>query len=96
MLNLRRCSPEGGKDNYDAYVVGGGNDFPGGSLGRQFGLRVVYSARKTYRSLIGSTDLDCFASASYPNSEYIALHEGRKAGLSAIHIIATKPRLILS
>lgn len=104
MLNLLRYAPGGGKDKHDAYVEGGGNSFPGGSLGRQYGLRVVYSARRTYRTLIGSPSWDSAAIVSYPdrdhfltmsaNADYIALHEGRKAGLAETYIIAMTPRRI--
>ncbi|MCZ6888202.1 MAG: hypothetical protein O7H39_06875 [Gammaproteobacteria bacterium] len=103
MLNLLKYAPDGGKQKHDAYAAGGGNDFPGGSLGRQFGLRVVYSARRTFASLIGSTDWDSVAMVGYPsrdhflsmgaNPNYIALHEGRKAGLSETYIVAMQSRL---
>jgi uncharacterized protein (DUF1330 family) len=101
MLNLLKYASDGGKRRHDAYVAGGGNDFPGGSLGRQFGLRVVYSARRTFESLIGATDWDTVAIVSYPsrnhfltmggNEHYIEIHEGRKAGLSETYIIALRP-----
>ena len=45
MLNLLKYSPDGGKALHVGYIAAGGQSFPGGSLGRQFGLRVVYSAR---------------------------------------------------
>ncbi len=87
-----------------SHFAGGGNNFPGGSLGWQFGLRVVYSARRTFASLIGSTDWDSVAIVAYPsrdhflsmglNADYIALHEGRKAGLSETYIVAMQPRLL--
>ena len=103
MLNLLKYAPDGGKERHEAYTAGGGNSFPGGSLGRQFGLRVVYSARQTFASLIGSTDWDSVAIVAYPsrdhfltmgsNPDYIALHEGRKAGLRETYIVAMQPRL---
>ena len=104
MLNLLRYAPDHGKEKHDAYVEGGGNNFPGGSLGQQYGLRVVYSARRTYRTLIGSPHWDAVAIVAYPSrdhfltmgahADYIALHEGRKAGLAETYIIAMQPRLI--
>lgn len=103
MLNLMKYAPGVGKSAHDGYVAGGGDNFPGGSLGRQFGLRVVYSARRTGRSLIGATDWDSIAIVSYPsrdyfltmgaNADYIALHEGRKAGLQETYIIAMRAKL---
>ena len=100
MLNLLKYAPDGGKAQHDAYVAGGGNTFPGGSLGRQFGLRIAYSARRTYGSLIGASDWDSVAIVAYPsrdhfltmggNADYIRLHEGRKAGLAQTYIVAMR------
>ena len=105
MINLLKYAPDDGKAKHDAYVAGGGNDFPGGSLGRRFGLRVTYSARRTFRSLIGQTAWDSVAIVAYPsrdhfltmrgNADYIRLHEGRKAGLSETYIIALRPSLVV-
>ncbi len=104
MLNLLQYAGATGKSRHDAYVAGGGNSFPGGSLGRQFGLRVVYSARQTFASLIGTDDWDSVALVSYPSIHhflsmgahpaYIKLHEGRIDGLGKTYIVALQPRLI--
>lgn len=86
-------------------VPGCGDGFPGGSLGRQYGLRVIYSARRTDRTLIGSPEWDGVGIVAYPsrdhfltmgaNADYIALHEGRKAGLAETYIIAMKPKVVV-
>lgn len=104
MLNLMKYEPDGGKERHDAYVEGGGNDFPGGNLGRQYGVRLAYPPRRAFPTLIGSTDWDSVAIAIYPspdhflsmgaNTDFIELHEGRKTGLAETYIVAMQPTLL--
>lgn len=102
MLNLLRYAAGDGKRLHDNYVAAGGQSFPGGSLGRQFGLRVVYSARATFDTLIGDVNWDSVAIVQYPsvhhfltmgaNEHYIHAHQGRIDGLAQTYIIAMQPR----
>lgn len=101
MLNLLKYEPDGGKARHDAYVESGGNDFPGGNLGRQYGVRLAYPSRRAFRTLIGETDWDSVAIATYPspdhflsmgaNTDFIRLHEGRETGLADTYIVAMQP-----
>ncbi len=103
MLNLLQYAGAAGKAKHDAYIAGG-NNLTGGSLGRQFGLRVIYSAQKTGPTLIGDGRWHSVGIASYPSlhhffsmgadPQYIDLHAGRRDGLSRTYIIAMQPTLL--
>ena len=103
MLNLLKYTG-GDSAQHDAYVAAGGQSFPGGSLGRQFGLRVAYSARATFPTLIGDIDWDSVAMVAYPSvhhfltmgahPDYIRIHRGRIEGLERTSIVAMQPRVV--
>ena len=90
MLNLLKYAPDGGNAKHGAYVRGGGEGFPGGSLQKQFGVRVQYASTRAFRTLIGGTDWDAVGIAEYPSRDhflsmgacpaYRELHGGREGG----------------
>ena len=99
MLNLLKYTG-GDSAQHDAYVAAGGQSF----LGRQFGLRVAYSARATFPRLIGDIDWDSVAMVAYPSvhhfltmgahPDYIRIHRGRIEGLERTSIVAVQPRVV--
>ena len=64
-------------------------------------MRLAYPSRRAFPTLIGATDWDSVAIATYPspdhflsmgaNTDFIGLHEGRKTGLAETCIVAMQP-----